>query len=119
MTSDQPLPTNHYLWFNFNVRFHDVGERQAPPLAVRLLDHGDRRLPLAVETDQLAMKVPLPFNRLRDPDVRRQASETFVIGLFVQPSIKPRRGHFERVLMRDDVFDVENKADALAHRSAI
>src|SRR6266545_5938254 len=74
---------------------------------------------LQVETDQLAMKVPLPFNRLRDSDARMQPRETFIIGLFVQPSIQPRRGYLERVLMRDDVFDVEDQADPLAHRRAI
>src|SRR5262245_34377099 len=114
MTSDQLL-----LWFNFNVRLYDVGERQAAPLSVRLLDHGDRRPAFTVETDQLAMKVPLPVDRFRDSDARRQPRETFVVGLFVQPPVKPRRGHFEHVLMRDDVFDVENQSDALAHRRAI
>src|SRR5262245_62494934 len=89
------------------------------PLAVRLLDHSDRRLAFLVETDQLAMKVPLPLNRLGDSDARRQPRETFVIGLFVQPAVKPRRGHFERVLMRYDVFHVENQAEALAQRRAI
>src|SRR5262249_37778737 len=49
----------------------------------------------------------------------RQIGKTLVIRFFIQPTVESWTGDFERVLMLDRIFDIQDQAEPLADRRTI
>lgn len=74
---------------------------------------------ILIESDQRAVKIALPRERLCQPDMRGQPGEAFVIRRLVQAAIQSRGTYLQSVCRRDRVFDIEDHADLIADGDAI
>src|SRR5437868_12884920 len=59
----------------------------------------------------ISFEIPLAVYRLRRSELHAAAAEALVIGGLVQAALDTRRRHFERVLTRNQVFNVERSEE--------
>ena len=88
------------------------------PLSLLIVEQRGR-LSFMIESDQRAMKIALPVNRLGESDVRRTAGEALIIGGLIKSPVEPGRSDFKNVLMPDHILDIEKEPDPVADGRAV